>query len=216
MSFYEDKIFPLALDIALAGVKQTRIDLVSQARGRVLEIGIGNGANLPFYSNQAVEVVGIEPCEAMVKMAGDRLKVLSEQSKLALRLNQYDLRVGGGERLPFDDNSFDTAVACLVFCTIPDAEQAAKEMYRVLKPGGQLLFFEHVHATGAIKKHIQDWLNPVWKPVALGCHLNRDTKTLFESIGFKYDNLQEMNHPKMFSVFSSVILGTAHKPVVAH
>lgn len=212
MSFYEDKIFPYALDIALAGVKQTRIDVISEAQGRVLEIGIGNGANLPFYSNKASEVVGIEPCAAMVDMAGDRLKKLSDKGELSLSMDQYSLQVGSGEALPYEDNSFDTAVACLVFCTIPRAELAAQEMYRVLKPGGKVLFFEHVQSSGGVKKALQNWINPIWKPLACGCHLNRDTKGVFETVGFQIDSIEEMNHPKMFPIFSSVILGEAVKP----
>ncbi|HET7687705.1 MAG TPA: class I SAM-dependent methyltransferase, partial [Candidatus Macondimonas sp.] len=158
MGFYEDKIFPRALDIALAGARQTRIDLVSQASGRVLEVGIGNGANLPFYSARASQVVGIEPCAAMVQMAREKLASLDRQSQLALRLDQYDLQVGSGEDLPFADASFDTAIACLVFCTIPNADKAARELYRVLKPGGQLLFFEHVQAADGVKKRLQNWM----------------------------------------------------------
>lgn len=212
MSFYEDKIFPYALDIALAGVKQTRIDVISEAQGRVLEIGIGNGANLPFYSNKATEVVGIEPCGAMVDMAEGRLKKLADQGKLALEMSQYDLQVGSGEALPFEDNSFDTAVACLVFCTIPNNQVAAQEMYRVLKPGGKVLFFEHVQAASGLKKTLQNWFNPVWKPLACGCHLNRDTKSVFQDSGFEIDAIEEMDHPKMFPIFSSVIVGEAVKP----
>jgi ubiquinone/menaquinone biosynthesis C-methylase UbiE len=215
MSFYEDKIFPYALDIGLAGVKPTRIDLVSQASGRVLEVGIGNGANLPFYTSKATEVVGIEPCAAMVDMARDRLRKLSEEGKLELRLDQYDLRVGNGEELPFADDSFDTGIACLVFCTIPNAQKAAQEMYRVLKPGGQLLFFEHMHARHGLKRQLQDWFNPLWKPIACGCHLNRNTYGVFQKVGFKYEKLDEMDHPKMLGLFSSVILGSARKPAAA-
>ncbi|PCJ20177.1 MAG: SAM-dependent methyltransferase [Gammaproteobacteria bacterium] len=211
MSFYEDKIFPYALDIALAGVKQTRIDVISQAQGRVLEIGIGNGANLPFYSKKATEVVGIEPCSAMVDMAAERLEKLASQGELALEMDQYNLQVGSGEALPYENDSFDTAVACLVFCTIPNTEIAAQEMYRVLKPGGKVLFFEHVQASGGMKRTLQKLFNPIWKPLACGCHLNRDTKSLFKDAGFRIDSIEEVDHPKMFPLFSSVILGEAVK-----
>lgn len=211
MSFYEDKIFPRALDIALAGARQTRMDLISQASGRVLEVGIGNGANLPFYSAKAAQVVGIEPCAAMVQMAHERLACLDRQSQLALRLDQYELQVGSGEELPFADATFDTAIACLVFCTIPNADTAARELYRVLKPGGQLLFFEHIQATGGVKKRLQNWMNPLWKPLACGCHLNRDTHVVFQNAGFQYDTLEAIDHPKLFPLFSSVMIGSAHK-----
>lgn len=212
MSFYEDKIFPYALDIALAGIQQARIDLVSSAKGRILEIGMGNGANLPHYSAHAEEVVGIEPCSAMVNMAENKLDKLDGKSKLNIKREQYNLQVGSGEELPYEDNSFDSAIACLVFCTIPNAEKAAAEMFRVLKPGGSVLFLEHVHAKSGFKRHMQNWINPIWKPLACGCNLNRDTKTVFSSAGFDYETIDEISHhPRMLPLFSSVIRGVAKK-----
>ena len=212
MSFYEDKIFPYALDIALAGIQQARIDLVSSAKGRVLEIGMGNGANLPHYSAEADEVVGIEPCSAMVSMAENKLAKLDKKSKLNIKREQYNLQVGSGEELPHEDNSFDSAIACLVFCTIPNAEKAAAEMYRVLKPGGSVLFLEHVHAKSSVKRRMQNWMNPIWKPLACGCNLNRDTKAVFSDAGFDYETIEEINHhPRMLPLFSSVMRGVAKK-----
>jgi len=212
MSFYEDKIFPYALDIALVGIKQARKDLISSAEGRILEIGMGNGANLAHYSDKADEVVGIEPCAAMVEMASGRLDKLHQKSKLKLKREQYDLQVGSGEELPYDDNSFDSAIACLVFCTIPNADKAAAEMHRVLKPGGKVLFLEHVHAKSGLKRHVQNWVNPIWKPLACGCNLNRDTKTVFSNAGFDYETIDEINHhPMLLPLFSSVIRGVAIK-----
>jgi len=212
MSFYEDNIFPYALDIALAGIQQARVDLVSSAKGRVLEIGMGNGANLPHYSAKADEVVGIEPCSAMVGMAENKLDKLDKKSKLNIKREQYNLQVGSGEELPYEDNSFDSAIACLVFCTIPNAEKAAAEMYRVLKPGGSVLFLEHVHAKSGVKRRIQNLINPIWKPLACGCNLNRDTKTVFSSAGFDYETIEEINHhPRMLPLFSSVMRGVATK-----
>ena len=216
MSFYENNIFPYCLDLTLAGLKQARIDLVASAQGRILEIGIGNGANLPHYSNEAEKVVGIEPCAAMVGMAEKRIQKKHAKSKLSLSPEQYQLDVGSGEELPYEDNSFDTAIACLVFCTIPDAEKAAKEMYRVLKPGGKMLFLEHVHAKPGIKNTLQNWFNPLWKPLACGCNLNRNTKATFSDAGFEYDSIDELNHhPRLIPLFSSVIKGVATKPVLA-
>ena len=216
MSFYEDNIFPYALDLALAGVKQARIDLVSSAKGRILEVGIGNGANLPYYSSDAEKVVGIEPCAAMVGMAEKRIQKFHNKSKLAITPEQYQLDVGSGEELPYEDDSFDTAIACLVFCTIPDAEKAAKEMYRVLKPGGKMLFLEHVHAKPGIKNSLQNLFNPLWKPLACGCNLNRNTKVVFSDAGFQYDHIDELNHhPNLIPLFSSVIKGVATKPSLA-
>ena len=207
MSFYENHIFPIALDIALMGVKQTRQEMIASAEGKVLEVGIGNGANLQYYTDKASEVVGIEPCQAMVDMAQKKV------DKLEGGADKFALHVGGGEALPFEDNSFDTAVACLVFCTIPEAEAAAREMYRVLKPGGTLLFFEHVESEGKVMSKVQKLFNPIWKPLACGCNLTRDTYTLFDEVGFVYDEVERYVHPKMVSFFASVIEGRAVKPL---
>lgn len=212
MSFYEDKIFPVALDIALAGIADTRRALIECAEGRVLEVGIGNGANLRYYTDRATEVVGVEPCAAMVDMAQKKVDKLIADSAGASTHQKYHLKVGGGENLELEDNSVDTVVACLVFCTIPDAERAAREMFRVLKPGGKMLFFEHVHAAPGIKASVQNMLNSIWKPLACGCHLNRNTKRLFQHAGFDYQRIEEYSHPKMFPIFSSVIHGVAVKP----
>ncbi len=214
MSFYEDKIFPIALDIALAGIADTRRELIESAEGRVLEVGIGNGANLQYYTDKATEVVGVEPCAAMVDMAQKKVDKLVANSAGTTPREKYQLKVGGGEDLDLEDNSVDTAVACLVFCTIPDAEGAAKEMFRVLKPGGKMLFFEHVHAGPSIKARFQNIMNPIWKPLACGCHLNRNTKHLFQLAGFDYQQIEEYHHPKMFPIFSSVIHGVAVKPAL--
>lgn len=213
MSFYEDKIFPLGLDLALAGLRDERIKLVSSAEGDVLEIGIGNGANLPFYSKRASKVYGIEPCAAMVDMAAQKLENLHAKSELALTPDHYDLRVGSGEELPYESNHFDSAVACLVFCTIPNAEKAAREMFRVLKPGGKVYFLEHVHALPGLKHRLQNWINPIWKPIACGCNLNRDTKKVFDEAGFQYQHIDELQHQaRLFPLFSSIIKGVAYKP----
>ena len=117
MSFYEDRIFPIALDIALAGVKDTRRSIIGSAEEKVLEVGIGNGANLPFYSDKATEVVGIEPCEAMVGMAQKKVDKLAGKSN-GFNADKYKLHVGGGEALNFENDSFDTAIACQ-FLSLP-------------------------------------------------------------------------------------------------
>jgi len=148
----------------------------------------------------------------MVGMAENKLAKLDKKSKLNIKREQYNLQVGSGEELPYDDNSFDSAIACLVFCTIPNAEKAAAEMYRVLKPGGSVLFLEHVHAKSSVKRRMQNWMNPIWKPLACGCNLNRDTKAVFSDAGFDYETIEEINHhPRMLPLFSSVMRGVAKK-----
>ena len=208
MSFYEDKIFPILLDTLTIGLRQQRQEVLQTASGRVLEIGIGTGANLPFYTEQASEIVGIEPSMALLNRAHARVHQLSPSFRARVRLQQ-----GFAERLDFPADTFDTAVACLVFCTIPEAEAAAREMYRVLKPGGKTVFFEHVRATDATLIRWQNRFNTLWKKFACGCNLNRDTKALFAEVGFHYQELREYRHPafKWLKLCAPVIQGVAVK-----
>lgn len=202
MSFYEDHVFPVFLNIATRPFKRDRAELLKQARGRVLEIGIGTGANLPFYTAAATEVVGLEPSQAM----------LDEARQVAAGLRghtQFEFVVGGAEALPFPDASFDTVIACLVFCTIPDVEASAREAFRVLKPGGQFLFFEHVAHTRPGVRRWQERLNPVWKKLACGCNLNRDTTATFRDAGFRFTRLDAFEHPKVPPLAGAIIRGSA-------
>ena len=212
MGFYDDNIFPVLLDTFTAGLRRQRKEAVGVASGRVLELGVGTGANLGFYSAQAREVVGIEPSAAMLKKSNARWRSLQQQS--AASHPRVVLQRGSAEQLAFADATFDTVVACLVFCTIPDAEAAAREMFRVLKPGGRVVFFEHVRAPDARWARWQDRLNPLWNVLASGCNLNRDTKALFTRAGFVYRDVREYYHPALWylKVCSSMIQGVAVKP----
>lgn len=213
MGIHEDHILPAIMDVALAGLKEEREIMISQASGHVLEVGIGNGTNLPFYTKSANKITGLEPCVAVVEKAQKRLKKIADKGELKVGLDQYEFVIGGGERLAFDDNSFDTAVACLVFCTIPDAEGAAKEVFRVLKPGGKLLFLEHVRYPEGRMQRIQDFINPAWKIFGCGCHLNRDTESVFRHAGFEYKRIERYRNPKMSPPFAAfMIKGEAIKP----
>src|SRR5262245_6512496 len=118
MGLYADKIFPLLLDTLTTGLRPQCKEVVQTSQGRVLELGIGTGANLPFYTNQVSEVVGIEPSVALLEKAHSRLQQLQRQ---AVTLPKIVLQSGSAEKLDFADATFDTVVACLVFCTIPQA-----------------------------------------------------------------------------------------------
>lgn len=213
MGIHEDHILPAIMDVALAGLKEERQVMVGQATGKVLEIGIGNGTNLPFYTEAAEHIVGLEPCVAVVEKARKRLRKNADKGNLQVGLDRYEFVVGGGERMDFDDNSFDTAIACLVFCTIPDAAGAAREVFRVLKPGGKLLFFEHVRYPEGKMQRVQEFLNPAWKVFGCGCHLNRDTESVFRDAGFEYKTIDRYRNPKMSPPFAAfMIKGEAIKP----
>ncbi len=119
MGIHEDYILPAIMDVALAGLKDEREQLIGRASGRVLEVGVGNGTNLPYYTAAAQKVVALEPCPTIIERAEKRLNKKARQNQLGIDLARYEFVPGGAEQMAFEDNSFDTAVACLVFCTIP-------------------------------------------------------------------------------------------------
>jgi ubiquinone/menaquinone biosynthesis C-methylase UbiE len=171
------KWFPKIYDIVMeplekAKISKIRRDLIGKAEGRVLEIGSGTGANFPFYKGVA-QVVAVEPNPSMRDRS---LKVIR---KTEVPIQTYLI---GAEKLPFLENSFDCTVGTLVLCTIPNPGKALKELSRVCKPGGKVLFLEHVRLDHSILGPTQDVLTPVWKHICDGCHLNRDTlKTIKDS-----------------------------------
>jgi ubiquinone/menaquinone biosynthesis C-methylase UbiE len=145
----------------------------------VLEIGIGTGLNLPYYPAD-VELVGIDPNAGFLERARRRAAAIGRP---------VTLLVARAEALPFADRSFDTVITTLVFCTIAEPEQALREVHRVLRPGGEFNLIEHVRVPWGAK--VQDLLTPLWKHIANGCHLNRDTLNLVTSNGFTVQAVRE-------------------------
>lgn len=188
-SWYERHVLPWLIDVAcgIRPVTRQRQKLLPLAHGRVLEIGIGTGLNLPHYDKARVEsLTGVDPALSMQKLARRR----SERAGLAVEL------VGlPAERIPFADDSFDTVVVTYSLCTIPDPVAALREMRRVLKPDGQLLYCEHGRAPDESVRRWQDRLTPVWKKLAGGCHLNRDIPALLAQAGLRSDDLQTLYLP---------------------
>lgn len=184
MSFYDDHILPHIIHIA-CGTKpilKQREKIVPQAEGRVLEIGMGSGINIRYYNPDKVEKIwGLEPS------AGMRQKAKSRVESAPFDLEWLDLP---GEEIPLDDKSVDTIVLTYTLCTIPDWLSAVKQMRRVLKSSGKLLFSEHGKAPDASVKKWQDRINPLWMKIAGGCHLNRDIPELLIEGGF---NIKEMD-----------------------
>ena len=184
MSFYEDHVLPHLINAACGTrpVQRQREKVVPEARGRVLEIGMGSGLNLPFYDPDRVEFVwGLEPSGGM------RRKARRHVEAAPVDVHWLDLP---GEEIPLDDHSADTVVLTYTLCTVPEARQALAQMHRVLRPGGTLLFCEHGLAPDASVRRWQDRINPVWRRVAGGCHLNRPIADLIREAGFAIDSLE--------------------------
>lgn len=187
-AFYERYVFSPVLTLAERKLADVRETLLGQASGEVLEIGIGSGHSLGHYGPAVERVVGLEPSSALLEEC--RARVAGRNGGPPVELVQ-----AGAEAMPFEDNRFDTVVAFLVFCTIPEADRAALEMARVLKPGGRLLFFEHVTASEPGLAGWQRRFNPGWKKLACGCNLNRDTRRVFERAGFAMGGIEVRRHP---------------------
>lgn len=165
------------LDIAMSGFVPVRHKTVPLCSGRVLEIGVGTGLNFPHYNREHVtHLCGVEPDPHMLRRAQRR----AEQLEL-----EIDLRAVGAEALPWEDANFDAVLCTFVLCTIPDVEQALLHMQRVLRPGGQLIFAEHVRAEGAGAYGLQRMLDPIWGTFAGGCRLTRHAVELMTDAGFQ-------------------------------
>ncbi|MEK1941008.1 MAG: class I SAM-dependent methyltransferase [Pseudomonas sp.] len=184
MGFYDRHILPHLIDLAcgMGAVMKARAQIVPQAQGRVLEIGIGSGLNLAFYDPAKVQqIVGVDPSADMQALARERAaKISIPVEMIALELGQIQAPAA----------SFDSIVCTFTLCTIADAVAALKEMRRVLKPAGRLWFCEHGMSPDLPVLRWQNRLTPIWKPLAGGCHLNRDIPQLITEGGFKIGELQ--------------------------
>ena len=178
-SWYDRHIFPRAMDIAcgLPMIGRQRQLIVPLAQGRVLEVGVGTGLNVRYYDKTRVtKIVGLDPALQLHPLARERIA----QAGLDVEL------VGlSADKIPLPDASFDTVLITYTLCTIPDPLAALNEIRRVLKPGGRLLYCEHGRAPDASVRRWQDRLQPLWGPLAGGCHLGRDIPALLQEGGFK-------------------------------
>lgn len=193
MSFYAKRVLPHLINLAMRQrtLAAYRSRLVPAAEGRVLEIGIGSGLNLPFYGSAVTELVGIDPSGSLLHMAGER-----DAGETPVRLIE-----ASAEAMPLEDGGFDTAVTTWSLCSIPDVMAALAEIRRVLKPSGSLLFVEHGRAPETAVARWQDRITPVWRPIAGGCHLNRPIDALIREAGFRLRELQTgyMPGPRPFT-----------------
>lgn len=186
---YDTRLLPYLLDWAcgVRPVSRQRAKVVPLARGRVLEIGIGTGLNLPHYDkSQVSEIIGLDPGTELHGLARKRSREAGVEVEL----------VGlSAERIPFDDASFDTVVVTYTLCTIPDPVAALQEMRRVLRPDGRLLYCEHGLAPDESVRAWQRRMTPAWAKIAGGCHLDRDIPALLRAAGFRLPDLQSLYLP---------------------
>jgi SAM-dependent methyltransferase len=189
------------------GLSERRRALLSEARGRVLEIGAGTGLNLAHYPPETVSsVVVLEPDGAMRRRLLDR--VGSGTSPVP-----YEVHEAGIDDASFPDGSFDTVVATLVLCTVPDQRRAVAAIRRWLAPDGQLLFLEHVRATG-LTARLQSAVGPLWRHVAADCHLDRDTLAVLRS-GLAVTDCERFAMPAGSLLLSACVQGVARpRPVL--
>ena len=183
MGFYERRILPRLIDLGMRQkqLAALRARVVAEARGEVLEIGIGSGRNLPFYRRDVESVLGVDPSEGLLAMA---------RPHTAWTHFPVQLRQAAVEDLPVDDRAIDTVVMTWTLCSVADPVRALSEIRRVLRPGGSLLFVEHGRAPEPRLQRWQDRLTPVWRRLAGGCHLNRPIDQLVERSGLHLVELE--------------------------
>jgi len=183
MSFYEDRVLPHLLNLAMStkGIKDERRRCLEPVSGDVLEIGFGSGLNLPYYTAAVTKVTGVDPSATSARLARKRIAA-----------SAFPVEVVGlsAERLPIEDASVSTIVSTFTLCTIPDVSQALRDMRRTLRPGGRLHFVEHGRSDEEGVRRWQTRLNGVQKTVFGGCHLDRPIAELVERAGFEIERLE--------------------------
>jgi SAM-dependent methyltransferase len=184
MGLYAKYILPKIIDLAMRNKETTRLraGYIPRARGDVLEVGIGSGLNLPFYSPDVTHVYGVDPSLELQRMARKRHVIRSIKVDFLAQSVE--------EPLPLADASIDTVVITWTLCSIPDPIRALHQVIRVLKENGLLIFVEHGHASDPGVAKWQDKLTPLWKRIGGGCHLNRRIDELITAAGFRVGELK--------------------------
>ena len=189
MGLYNKYILPKFINCACGSkpINYQRQKVVPLAKGKVLDIGIGSGLNIPFYNSDKIDkVIGIDPSHELIDLAKDFIN--NSQTPI-------ELVIGSAESIPYPDNFFDTVLVTYAMCTIPNVVTANKEMWRVLKDDGRLIFCEHGLAPDKKISKWQNRIDPFWGKIAGGCHLNRDIQKLVTDAGFSFESLDKMYLP---------------------
>jgi ubiquinone/menaquinone biosynthesis C-methylase UbiE len=188
MSLYNKYILP---NLIISGCNKKpqmkqREKIIPFAEGKVLEVGIGSGLNLPFYDrNKVSELVGIDPS----------LELWNKRQPIKDLGFHYEFIKGVAEDMPFGKDNFDTIVITYTLCSIPDFQSALESLRKVLKPNGKFLFCEHGKAPDKSVILTQNAINPIWKLIGGGCNINRDIPSIINGNGFKILNLETMYVP---------------------
>lgn len=184
MGIYSKYVLPRLIDLGMRNQEAARLraECVPRARGEVLEVGVGSGLNLPFYSREVRRILGVDPSAELQRMA--RKRAAGVGAKVEFLLQSAD------ERLPVQNASMDSVVMTWTLCSIGDASKALAEVKRVLKPEGQFIFVEHGRSPEQGVAAWQDRLTPMWKRIAGGCHLNRKIDELIAQAGFQMEELR--------------------------
>jgi ubiquinone/menaquinone biosynthesis C-methylase UbiE len=197
MGFYNDRVAPYLIALAMRqrNLAEYRRRLVPTAHGRVLEIGIGSGLNLPFYGAAVEHIFGLDPSSQLLAMAKRRVRRMH---------GTVTLIEGAAEAIPLEDGAVDTVVMTWTLCSVAAPSAVLREIRRVLNPGGDLLFIEHGASPDPDVAKWQDRLTPFWKHISGGCHLNRDAALLLTSAGFNVRELRRgyMRGPRPFTFMS--------------
>lgn len=204
MNWYSRVLFPFGCNAVLSSPRfhGLRRDLLSEARGEVLEIGFGTGLNLPHYPDTVSNITAVDVNPGMHRYASQRVA----ESPIAVEHHTVD-----GISLPMEDESFDTAVSSWTLCSIGDVGRAVREVHRVLRPGGRFLFLEHGLADDVRVQRWQRRLNPIQRIVADGCNLDRDIRHLIEAEGFRITSLREYYLDRAPKIFGYTYHGMATK-----
>jgi ubiquinone/menaquinone biosynthesis C-methylase UbiE len=187
------------------GRAEHREQLLAGLSGRVVELGAGNGLNFSHYPSTVTEVVAVEP-EAVLRAAAER----AATAEAAVPVTVVD---GVADALPLEDGSVDAAVASLVLCTVPDQARTLAEVRRVLRPGGELRFYEHVLSRAHGVARFQRFADATfWPPVAGGCHMARDTAPAIERAGFTIESQKRWSYrPARLAPAEPMIMGVARR-----
>ncbi|WP_324827284.1 class I SAM-dependent methyltransferase [Qipengyuania zhejiangensis] len=204
-SWYDARVMPRLITLACGqpAIADRRKAIVPLATGHVFEIGCGGGLNQRFYDpDQVTGFSGIDPHEGLLEGA---------RAQATKKGWEADLRQGFGEDIPFSDSQFDTVVCTYTLCSVADQARVLSELRRILRPGGKLLFLEHGRAPDTAVAKWQDRIEPLWKPLAGGCHLTRPIGSALRGAGFAVEPLGQGYLPKSPKVMGWMEWGVARK-----